>query len=389
MSINKAAFAHDIPGFLTKPMNVSTKRIFVAATRQNDGKTTTSLGLFGALRSLGYEVGYIKPVAQRIVHVDGEIEVDEDTFLLDSVYDVKLPLEAMSPVAVDSKFTRTYLDDSGTMRPRIMDAICRAFDRAAYEKDIVIVEGSGHAGVGSVFETSNADNAAMLGSKAIIVASGGIGKPVDEIALNKALFDKKGVECVGVILNKILPGKLDEIRHYVGEALGRMGVPLLGVLPYDRVLELPNVSQIADEIGGRWIVPVSKLRSQRVAKFIIGAMSAQSVFEHIVENTLVIVPGDREDLLFSLIAGAGAGAGEMPQICGIVLTNNKLPSNRIVGMLSQMKIPVVATERECFDATRKINSMIVKTSPVDSDKISTIEKLIREHVDMKRLLSLI
>ncbi len=389
MSINKAAFAHDAPGFLSKPLNTSTRRIFVAATRQNDGKTTTSVGLFGVLRSLGYDVGYIKPVAQRIVRMEGEIEVDEDTFLLDSVYKVKIPLEAMSPVAVDSKFTRVFLDDSGYMKPRISDAICRAFDRAAYEKDIVIIEGSGHAGVGSVFETSNADNAAMLGSKVLIVASGGIGKPVDEIAINKALFDQRGVRCMGVILNKILPNRLDEIRGYVKKALDRMGIPLLGVLPYEETLELPNVTQIAEEIKGRWLVPITPGRSQRVAKFMIGAMSAQGVFEHIVENTLVITPGDREDLLFSLIAGAGAGTSDMPRICGFVLTNDKLPSQRIIDMLSSMKIPVIATERECFDATRKINSMIVKTHPVDSDKISLIEKLIREHVDLERLLSLL
>ena len=31
-------------------MNTSTPRVFIAATRQNDGKTTTSLGLLSALQ---------------------------------------------------------------------------------------------------------------------------------------------------------------------------------------------------------------------------------------------------------------------------------------------------------------------------------------------------
>ena len=34
---------------LTAPRNKSTKRIFIAATRMNDGKTTTSLALYSAL----------------------------------------------------------------------------------------------------------------------------------------------------------------------------------------------------------------------------------------------------------------------------------------------------------------------------------------------------
>ncbi|MBP3301763.1 MAG: AAA family ATPase [Opitutales bacterium] len=385
MALNQASFAHDIPGLLTRPINSTTRRIFVAATRQNDGKTTTSLGLFGALLSLGHNVSYIKPVAQRIVEVENGVEVDEDTFLLNSIYDVKIPIAAMSPVAVDSQFTRRYLDDPTELAPHIADTICRAFDRAAYEKDIIIVEGSGHAGVGSVFNASNADNAKMLNSKVVIVASGGIGKPVDEIAMNKALFDSRGVECAGVILNKIVPEKMNEIRKYASAALERLGVPLLGLLPHEQSLSSPNLSQIVQEIGGHWLVPLVKGKSQRAANIIVGAMSAQHIFDYIRENTVIIAPGDREDLLFALIAAAGTA--DIPKITGIILTNGQTPPPRILSMLSQIGVPVVATERECFETTRRINRMIVKTQPGDSDKVSTIESLIRTNVDLDRLLA--
>lgn len=385
MALNQASFAHDIPGLLTRPINSTTRRIFVAATRQNDGKTTTSLGLFGALLSLGHNVSYIKPVAQRIVEVENGVEVDEDTFLLNSIYDVKIPIAAMSPVAVDSQFTRRYLDDPTKLAPHIADTICRAFDRAAYEKDIIIVEGSGHAGVGSVFNASNADNAKMLNSKVVIVASGGIGKPVDEIAMNKALFDSRGVECAGVILNKIVPEKMNEIRKYASAALERLGVPLLGLLPHEQSLSSPNLSQIVQEIGGHWLVPLVKGKSQRAANIIVGAMSAQHIFDYIKKNTVIIAPGDREDLLFALIAAAGTA--DIPKITGIILTNGQTPPPRILSMLSQIGVPVVATERECFETTRRINRMIVKTQPGDSDKVSTIESLIRTNVDLDRLLA--
>jgi len=385
MALNQASFAHDVPGLLVKPMNTTTRRIFVAATRQNDGKTTTSLGLFGALRALGHNVSYIKPVAQRIVEVENGVEVDEDTFLLNSIYDVRIPIAAMSPVAVDSAFTRRYLDDPKKMSPHIMDTICRAFDRAAYEKEIIIVEGSGHAGVGSVFDSSNADNAKMLGAKVIIVASGGIGKPVDEIAMNKALFDARGVKCIGTVLNKVIPEKADEIRKYTGRALERLGIPLLGMLPLEKSLSSPNISQIVQEINGTWLVPFVKGRSQRADHIIVGAMSAQRIFDYVRERTLIITPGDREDLLFSLIAGSGTA--ECPKISGIILTNGMTPAPRLLSMLQQVGIPVVLTDRECFETTRKINRMIVKTQPGDSDKVSTIESLIQKNIDLNRILA--
>jgi len=44
---------------------------------------------------------------------------------------------------------------------------------------------------GSVFDFSNATVARLLGSKVVIVSSGGIGKPIDEVILNKELFENK------------------------------------------------------------------------------------------------------------------------------------------------------------------------------------------------------
>ena len=67
---------------LAQPTNHNTKRIFVAATRMNDGKTTVCLGLFPALQHLFPRVGFIKPVGQRYVEVEG-LKVDEDSYLLD------------------------------------------------------------------------------------------------------------------------------------------------------------------------------------------------------------------------------------------------------------------------------------------------------------------
>ena len=78
---------------LNKPRNKSTKRIFIAATRMNDGKTTTSLGLYSALNDGEKKIGYIKPVGQRFVDVNGE-KIDEDSFLLTKTFDVSVPIQA-------------------------------------------------------------------------------------------------------------------------------------------------------------------------------------------------------------------------------------------------------------------------------------------------------
>jgi BioD-like phosphotransacetylase family protein len=372
-------FADNVPGLLQRPMNLDTRRIFVAATRMNDGKTTTCLGLTAALQAMGHHVGYIKPIAQRVV-MSGEDQVDEDTLLIDGLFDLDIPIAAMSPVAIGPDFTKQYLENPGEIGPQLKDRICRAFDRTAYGKDIVVVEGSGHAGVGSVFGASNADNAKVLGSKAIIVAAGGIGKPIDEVALNKALFDQAGVEVVGVILNKVMPDKLEFIRDFAGRGLRRMGVPLLGVVPLQEMLVYPNLDQVADETKARWIHQPAGLR--RVRRVVIGAMSARRSAEYLrVPGTLVIVPGDREDLLEAFIAGSGAKS-----LTGVIFSNGLLPADDIVRRLKEADIPMAAVEAECFAVTARINNMSVKTMRQDADKIPVIQKMISESVDIPALL---
>src|SRR2546426_10420454 len=134
-------------------MNTITPRVFVAATQQNDGKTTTALGLFAALKKRLGRIGFIKPVGQRFVEIEGK-QIDEDTVLIDQTFGVQTPLEDMSPIAVEPDFTRKYIARSNA--DFLIRRIQNSFDRAAWEKEFTIIEGTGHAGVGSVFDLSNA-----------------------------------------------------------------------------------------------------------------------------------------------------------------------------------------------------------------------------------------
>src|SRR5213080_2162533 len=224
-------------------MNADTPRVFIAATRQNDGKTTASLGLLAALQNVYPRIGYIKPVGQRFVEIE-EQKIDEDTVLMDRVYQLNCPLVDMSPIAVDPDFTRKYLQSSNN--ETLVKKIQKAFDRVAWEKDFVLCEGSGHAGVGAVFDLSNAQIAKILRAKVIIVTQGGIGKPIDEVALNKALFDKEGVEIIGVIINKVIGAKVDYVTDFARKGFKRKGLELLGVIPHQHVLSSPTLELIRD-----------------------------------------------------------------------------------------------------------------------------------------------
>lgn len=367
---------------LKEPRNTSTKRIFIAATRMNDGKTTTSLGLYSALNQRNKKIGFIKPVGQRFVDVGGE-KIDEDCLLLDETFDVATPMQAMSPIVVDKDFTKNYLDNPKDTHPYLINNLCRAFDRAAYQKDYIIIEGTGHAGVGSVFNLSNAEVAKTLDAKAIIIASGGIGRPIDEIALNQALFAKAGVDIIGVIINKVEPDKMDFIKHYCGIALKRMNLNLLGCLPVSEQLSMPSLSQVFLEIKGQWLNEINNAESKKIKNVIIGAKASHGIISEIQKGTLIITPSDREDIIESLIEYNQQA--EKQELAGVILTKGISPKATLLEKIRSSKIPFIISDEDSFAVTTRINKMTIKTQPKDCDKISIIKEISKNNLKLKEI----
>ena len=361
-------------------MNATTPRVFIAATRQNDGKTTTSLGLIAALQTYFSRVGYIKPVGQRFVEIE-EQKIDEDTVLMDAVYRMNCPLVDMSPIAVEPDFTRKYLQAANN--EALVKKIQKAFDRVAWEKDFVLCEGSGHAGVGSVFDLSNAQVAKILGAKVIIVTQGGIGKPIDEVALNQALFQKEGVEIIGVILNKVLRDKVDYITDFARRGLKRKGLELLGVLPHEQILSNPSVELIREELHAETL---NQPPSQHtlVDDVVVGAMGAQNAMQFFKRGVLLITPGDREDIL--LAAGATTMPGNADNMAGIVLTGGLRPSASVLKALQALPIPVLLAKADSYQVASRVHNLTVKTRPTDAGKISLIRDIVARHVNVKRIV---
>lgn len=364
-------------------MNTATPRVFIAATQQNDGKTTTALGLFAALRKRRGRIGFMKPVGQRFEEIEGK-RIDEDSVLIDQTFGVATPLEAMSPIAVEPDFTRRYIEEQNN--EHLVKRIQNSFDRAAWEKDFIIIEGTGHAGVGSVFDLSNARVARLLQSKVILVTKGGIGKPIDEIALNAALFEKEGVEVVGVVMNKLLPDKLEYVRDFARRGLARLGLELLGAMPEVPLLANATLGQICRTTKGTFINAHEKNR-RRVKKVIIGAMNSTHVMEHFHPGTLVVAPGDREDVILAALSTATLSDAEDRSIAGLVLSGDLLPHQSVLDLITNSDVPVIRSPLDSYTVASGIHSMTVKTLPGDVEKIDKIQSLIEQYVDVDRLLA--
>lgn len=361
-----------------------TKKIFIAATKQNDGKTTISLGLINVFKKRFNTVGFIKPVGQRYV-IEHGYKADEDSVLIEKVCGIRSCLRDMSPIAIEKGFTERFIK-KGNQR-KLVDSIVSSFERISRDKQLVVIEGTGHAGVGSVFDLSNARVANLLGAKVILITAGGIGRPIDEIVLNMALFEKEGVEVIGVVVNKVLPSKYEKIKRIIQFALKKKGIEVLGVVPYTPLLSMPLIQHILDETDMELISKKVGMRN-KVQKILIGAMEPHDALDYLENDSLLITPGDREDMLMTLLS---AHLLKKPKksisISGIILTGGIVPNRKIMMLIEDAGIPVFLSREHTYAVASEIHDLAVKIRPEDKEKTRVATELVEKYVDIDRILT--
>ena len=377
------------------------RQLYLAATGQNRGKSTAALGLIDGFIARGLHAGFMKPVGQRTV-IDHGQPADEDAVLMHETFGLTEPYDAMSPVHIPRGFTKAYI--AGEVVEDLGARITRAHGAFA-DHDVLLVEGTGHAGVGAVIGLSNATVAAMLRTPTIIVSEGGVGRPIDEIILNAALFRAHGVEVAGALVNKVDMDAQPGIARVIERGLAPYGVPLLGTLPVRPILSNPTLEMILEGLGGEAIHRGPDLE-RVIGGVAIGAMEPGHMLERVGPGTLVIVPGDREDVILTLTTahlvgpagsadpgefmgngGRAALAGHEGAAIGLVLTGGYRPRQAVIDAIRRADLFATLVPEDTYSVASEVHDLLIKTHPADIEKIEEIKRLVAENLDVDRILS--
>ncbi|MDP9270335.1 MAG: AAA family ATPase [Chloroflexota bacterium] len=362
---------------MTPSAPLAARRVFLAATGQNRGKTTASLGLIAGFSLAGHRLGFLKPVGQRYLVVDGT-RADEDAILIREVCGLSDALNDMSPVTLPRHFTTDYI--MGKVYEDLPAQVLGAFARVAAGKDLVVIEGTGHAGVGAVVGLSNAAAAALLESKVIIVSEGGIGRPIDEIVLNASLFEHHGVEVIGAIVNKVDLGTHPDAPEILRRGLAQHRIDLIGCIPFSDLLANPSLELIVTHLDGELLSGVAA-PGKTIGQVVIGAMQAEHAVAFFRDRTLVITPGDRQDLVRAAIAAGPA------RVMGLILTGGFRPPDDVLSELRAANLFAFLVGTDTLTTAQAANAILVKTHPTDVEKIATIIDLVSRSIDIGALLA--
>src|SRR5262252_5177602 len=187
-----------------------TAALIVSAPRSGAGKTTVTLGLLAALRRRGIAVRAAKA----------------------------------GPDYIDPAFhaaatgTASQNLDSWAMRPQLLDALMAD---AARDADLVLIEGAMGLFDGVPGEPGRSGAAADLAARwrtpvLLVLDVAGQSQSAAAVAAGFASHDP-AVRLAGVILNRL---GSERHRALAADAIARLGVPVLGAIPRDATLLLPE-----------------------------------------------------------------------------------------------------------------------------------------------------
>ncbi|RLB71225.1 MAG: cobyrinic acid a,c-diamide synthase [Deltaproteobacteria bacterium] len=358
------------------------KKLFIAATGQNIGKTTVSLSLVHLAKKKYHRVGFIKPLGPKLVEYKG-ITVDTDAALICQIFAMGRDLPYMSPVIIHPDSTRKALNgelDLQDLEKKMLEA-CAVLEKRC---DFLIIEGSGHPGVGSVVNLSNARIARLLEAKVLMITGGGVGSVIDNVYMNKALFEKEGVEVRAMMANKLLPEKRESTLNYLEKAFSGETFQVLGGFNYQPVLANPTLDRVAKILGLK--INGNKRDTRRIIHHLqIGSPSTQRVTELLRDDTLLIVTSSRDELLVTL-----SNMYQIPayrnKIVGMLIPGIHEVSDITLQIIDRSNIPYLRTSSHTTGKLyRTINEDVYKLQAEDKEKIDMIEKLAEARLDFDKL----
>ena len=358
-----------------------TRSIYITSIEGHAGKSTVALGMLDTLSHETERVGVFRPVARSGVEHDYVLEM------------------LLAHVGVDLDYNECVgvsYDDVHADPEAALSEIVSRFKAVERQCDAVVILGSDYTDVGSPTELGfNARIAANLGAPVLLVLGGqqpdgpGSRTPDDMrqgFVVAKQELDSAHAQVLGIVVNRADPGTLDQIIATVEKESNRLPV---WAIPEDRFLIAPSITSLMEAVDGMLIAGDATLLSRESLGVVVAAMSMENVLTRLIEGGVVIVPGDRSDVLLGVLMANAAET--FPSVAAIILNGGfeLLPQIALLIDGLDTTIPIIRTGLGTYDTARRITQTRGRLAADSQRKYDTALALFEQHVDADVLLRLL
>lgn len=369
---------------------VLTRGVYITAVEPDSGKSIVALGLMEMLSARSDRVGFFRPVVAAGDEPDAELELMRSRYRLGASYEDMHALsdgEAQDAIAAG---------DHDEVRRRVVAAF-RALER---DCDVVVCEGTDFTGAAPALDFDlNAVIANELGCPVLVVVRAASGSDAAGVArLAREALRERGCELFGLIVNRVPLERLREVTRSLRPNDGELPVY---ALPEHPELAYPTVGEVARALDARlrfdpadrrkasWAGALARpgsreeLLAREVRSVRVAAMSVQHFIDDLADGTLVIVPGDRPDILLACITSTLSSA--FPAVAGVVLTGDYEVHPAVSRLLEAAPFPVLEVSSRTYVVAAAVDAVRPAIRSGGERKIATALGVFESGVDTQEL----
>lgn len=344
--------------------------VYIASPEGDTGKSTVALGVLQMLCATTARVGVFRPITRSTSEPDYILEL----LLEHSTADIDYAQ------AVGVTYEQVHADPDAAISEIVM-----RFHDVAKACDAVVVIGSDYTDVASPSELRfNARIAVNLGAPVLLVVRGADRRP-DEIKqlveLCASELQQEHAALMAIVANRCDPDELSEICSL----LDGFDVPSWS-LPEVPLLIAPTMAELCEAVGGEMYSGDPELLQREALKVMVGGMTAEHILERLVDGVVVIAPGDRSDVLLSVVNAHEAEG--FPSLSGLIMNGGMLPHPAVARLMAglKQKLPILTTSLGTYDTASAAYRTRGRMSAGNPRKVNTALALMEQHVDAPELL---
>jgi phosphate acetyltransferase len=332
------------------------------------GKSIVALGVGELLSGRVERLGFFRPIVASPDEPDPQIELMRSRYRLSAS-----PAEMYGLTEGVASTTGDY----EVLRARVVEAY-KALERTC---DFVVCEGTDFTGAAPALDFGlNADLANELGAPVLVVVKAGSTPAATDAAVRVAResLAHKGCTIFGVVVNRVNPDDMDEVATLLEQGAADGAEPVF-MIPEDPALACPTVAEVAQALGATRLSGRPEALQREVQDVRVGAMSVEHFIDVLIENALVIVPGDRPDILVATIASTVSP--EIPSVAGVVLTGGYPLGDSVRRLLERAPFAVLESPQLTHEVAAAVETVRPLIRSGDERKIARALGLFEASVD--------